>query len=823
MLRNRLFKRFDTGGKDTLNPKPTVLSNPQLTDNPDTAGEFLNLPGFIASPQEKWDWQTKVNPKVTMPNLNSSSFVTLGKDQVPTEDQRFSKTNELTKNVDSGSLEKNWFDQFKGQGGDAISLGLLGIDAALGYNQDLKNQRNLNESIQQRNSKPLYDYNYMYGRTTSGGTEYQPTIKAEMGAQINKRYSSGGGNNVEIEGGEFIQLPNFETEMATGPSHERGGIPTNLPDETRVYSNSLKPEGSKKTFAQMAKNYDITSYKKTMDNPFAKQVDKDTANIMMQRNQKILDSLFEDQQALNGNSNGEMEAKHGARINNAGFKALPQSVQDKILAEMQYGGNVQETQTLQMGDGGGGVKYKVPAGVTIKQKGDPSIKVGDYVMGENNIPMKVIAANKKTTIGDYNKNFDELSSTFNRPEFAKVKDAMYAKYKQRNPNSTMTQDQFMDNFMNAQKQFYTIKEAAKNDPNLDIKTEDLDRTSGGMKNKIYRQIATKLGMTPLTDEQGSDFQQSYLDLADLKDNPEFKDVLGDVDLTPQGVYDDMYKGKPISKADGVIGNTTIGEMVRLRNKSEGMDYQYENVPEDPEGLKINDVTPGKTGKYTPGQFPLYQAIPDAMGLAQAQEIYPYAIPEIDAPYLRPQTLNIQSELQDIDNMGTAAIRAGADSNMAYIAGLDAKQKAFQTKQNYDAEGRSKADVANAEMSFNADRLNQGAFDAVYNTQIAQARDAQSAEKQAAVASLVNKKGKFEQDENLKALGIPILSPTFNWNSTGNPSMPQDAKYMFDMYNYIKEQEAKNAAVTSAKPAATPAVTPPVAAKAKKGMYKKSKY
>ena len=204
MLRNRLFKRFGNGGED-LNPKATNLSNPQLTDNPDNVGELLNIPGFISSPQEKWDWQTKVNPKV--PELDMSSYVTLDPNQVPTEEQKFSKSDELTKTKDAGSLEKNWFDQFKGQENALVGLGLLGIDSALGYNQDLRNERKFNESIQQRNSKPLYDYNYMYGRTTSGGTEYQPTIKAEMGAKINKRYSSGGDNNVEIEGGEFIQLP----------------------------------------------------------------------------------------------------------------------------------------------------------------------------------------------------------------------------------------------------------------------------------------------------------------------------------------------------------------------------------------------------------------------------------------------------------------------------------------------------------------------------------------------------------------------------------------------------------------------------------------
>ena len=117
-----------------------------------------------------------------------------------------------------------------------------------------------------------------------------------MGAHITKRYDSPyNPNNVEIEGGEFIQLPNFDTEVAEGPSHERGGVETSLPEGTRVYSHHLKPEGSKKTFAQLAKKHDITEYKKVIDNPFKKQVDKDTATLMMQRSQKVLDELFEEQ------------------------------------------------------------------------------------------------------------------------------------------------------------------------------------------------------------------------------------------------------------------------------------------------------------------------------------------------------------------------------------------------------------------------------------------------------------------------------------------------------------------------------------------------
>jgi hypothetical protein len=727
MLRNRLFKRFAGGGEE-LNPKATNLSNPQLTDNTDNPGELLNIPGFIPSSQEKWDWQNKVNPKV--PELDMSSYVTLDPNQVPTEEQKFSKSDELTKTKDAGSLEKNWFDQFKGQEDALVGLGLLGIDSALGYNQDLKNERKLNESIQQRNSKPLYDYNYMYGRTSSGGTEYQPTIKAEMGAKINKRYSSGGNNNVEIEGGEFIQLPNLETEMASGPSHANGGIPTNLPNQTRVYSNSLKPEGSKKTFAQIAKNYDITSYKKTAENPFAKQVDKDTASIMMQRNQRILDDLFNDQQILNGDSNGEMEAKKGASINNAGFRALPKNVQEKILAEMQYGGYAKrEAASLEMKDGAD-VKDPIPT----------------YQPGTR---AKVAKMDPKTNL--LMAEVPGLQSTLDSGVYGQESNL----------------DLFKKNFD------WFIKDQEAQGQTFDPKNKEQMRMAQVAYNEEIRNRALKAGYTA---EEADKFSSEMGFIPEEGNQRSIDSKLGLYTASRQ-----LPNFEPKTPPPGGSSGTP------------------------PDGTKINDVTPGKTGTYTPGQFPLYQAIPEAMGLAQAQEIYSYAIPEVDAPYIRPQTLNIQSELQDINNMGTAAIRAGADPNMAYIAGLDAKQKAFQTKQNYDAEGRSKADIINAQMTERAGQFNAGAFDKVYNNLVGQARDAQSAEKQAAVANLVNKKGKFEQDENLKALGIPIVSPSFNWNSTGNPSMPEGMRAAFEMYNYMKEQDAKKAAE---KP------------KAKKGMYKK---
>ena len=801
MLRNRLFKRFakngieepvdkiSNAGLDPIQQYPTLEEiaskmkpiTPSMmgVGTPKTEKEYEKKFGQLDISAESFE------PKAIDPIEEKGPFGNRMFENMFNQEQTLRAGEQETSTPSSVKKAQNISDEVASQydpqkqfkfpnlgidPGDAITLGLYGVDAALTYNQDLENQRKFNESIQQRNSKPVYDYNYMYGRTTSGGTEYQPTIKAEMGAKINKRYASEGMNDVEIEGGEFIQLPNLDTEMAEGPAHSNGGIPTNLPDQTRVYSNNLKPEGSKKTFAQIAKNYDTTSYKKTLENPFAKQVDKDTASLMMQRNQKILDDLFRDQQILNGDSNGEVEAKNGASINNAGFKALPQSVQDKILAEMKYGGFAQkEAQSLEMADGGKKNPQpditSLPPEIRSYAKWDPTFKKEDGTLGVYRLEVPS------------NLDFDAKTNIARAAETYGIK------------NLVQTSNQRITGSPNV-KGFYA-----------GLSPQDFEQKI--VRERLGKDEASKLNEL---DTRKKAFEILGVDPSSYDINDPTK-LYNDDYFRESVFYPKFQKYLPEGQFRAQKGDDKAFGFEHLDAKP--IPPEKPLTPEGssgtpPEGTKINDVTPAKTGKYTPGQFPLYQAIPEAMGLAQAQEIYPYAIPEIDAPYVRPQTLNIQSELQDIDNMGTAAIRGGADPNMAYIAGLDAKQKAFQSKQNYDAQSRSQADMANAQMSMQADQFNAQAFDRVYNNLVGQARDAQSAEKQAAVASLTNKKAKFVQDENLKAMGIPLVAPGFNVTSEGKITLPEDARAMFEFYNYMKEQESKTAPKTTAK----------------KGMYKK---
>lgn len=709
---------------------------------------------------------------------------------------------------------------------DYATLGLAGASNVLNYQDDIRRQQELETSIQNRgvDAKPLHDYNWMYGRTTSGGTEYQPTIMAKDGAKINTRYGLNDRtlSNVEIEGGEFLILPDGTTEIAKGPSHKKGGIDTILPEGTKVFSNHLKPKdlhklpaeqkfmlmnkymqdggdmsmglgldyledmkelmkGSKakkssdeddssskkptyrdntRTFAELAKRYDLKQYQELLDNPFTNQVDRQTAELLLRRNQQILDQLFRDQQILNNNSTGEpmpeetQMAKGG--INNPGFEALPGYVQAKITANMQDGGR----------------KYKLPDNAVILDEKDQSkANVGDYVRSADGTIKKVTKKNVSQIQEGFNTSYEDMAARWNDPKMQPVKDAMYQRYLQSHPGSNISKDAYLQNYMDAQKQLYTVQAAAAKDPSIDLRDPMWDRTAGGMKNKKYQEIAKRVGVTPMTEEQAKQFQAGYKDLADLQNDPQYASLLSDFDLRPKGVGDQMYSGKAISPEDAIVGNTTIGQVQYLKKMRDKADLEFENVPEEtPEGGDFN-VQTVQRGKYEREPFPVSQYIPSAYALAQSQEVFTPAIPEVAAPYVRPQTLNIQSQLQDADNNAIAAMRYGADPNLAYIAGLDSKQKAFQTKQNYDAEGRWKADLYNADAKFKADVFNADAFNSGYNDMYATALGNQSEAKQASIANMVNLRNKWNQDENLKDFYLNTYGPSLNKKQGENAVNP----------------------------------------------------
>jgi hypothetical protein len=144
-------------------------------------------------------------------------------------------------------------------------------------------------------------------------------------------------------------------------------------------------------------------------------------------------------------------------------------------------------------------------------------------------------------------------------------------------------------------------------------------------------------------------------------------------------------------------------------------------------------------------------------------MFAYAPMDYNAPYLMPQTLNIQPQLQDIDNSYVAAMNAGGDPNTALIATLGAKQRVFSEKQNFDAQQRAAADQYNAQSRFQEDVYDMQSLDRVYNTLIAQADDAVTAQRQALVASASQKRSVWKQEEARKQFWYNNFVRSFDYD------------------------------------------------------------
>lgn len=844
----KMKKNFPLTGKDFFTPGQVSNKNQPL---PQLSGlgqdDVLNITEYETSTPESVKQAQAIS--ATVGDLTES-----------TEDS------EDTENTESKSLKD--LDL-----GSKFTLGLTGISTGLNYRDDLRRQDDFNRSIQQRQSKPVYDYNYMYGRTTSGGTEYQPTIMAKQGAQISTRPNTPqyGVNNVEIENNEYLILPDGTSEVASGPSHSdkyqvngvsMGGTNTNLPDGTRVFSDHLKPgdlqkltpeekmsklgafmqsggelngfdfntfmsggakgKDSNKTFAQIAKKYDSTKYKEVLDNPFSKQVDKNTASIMMAKNEAVLDKLFKEQQLLNGNSNGEpMDQMKEGGINNPGFQALPGYVQAKIMSKMQDGAQKNQSykllgtevdsegnqyQILDLGDNKRRKQLVAPES-KIKKKGEA--KVGEYYRNDKGNLVKVTGersalpqyqgkdvgsvfagnqdiANQYAYVEEQLKDPAVRKALVERTRNAAKNKAYYTgkkgktskAYGQLSDIDNMSEDEVVKNFLELNKR------------NLALSARGVDLNKMGDPNDPNSVTNKKLAAEfkaagiPLTDDpKVAALQQAtylgYRDLLDDRTNNKLDanvaDKLKYFEIGQRGATDepDAISGnRQISPIDAAYTNTTAGQYAKSSVPS--LYDEQEILAEDfeqPQPGEVPGFVPPKMGTYEREPYDLMQAVPAGYALAQSQEIFPYSIPQVDAPYIKPQTLNIQSQLQDIDSMQTAALRSGADPNMAYAMGLDAKQKAFQTKQNYDAEGRWKADATNFQADMQSQMANAELFDRTYNTLYGTAKAKQSEAKQAAITNLVEGRAKYEQDESLKELYSKNFMPSYSYDANSRTWTP----------------------------------------------------
>jgi hypothetical protein len=681
---------------------------------------------------------------------------------------------------------RNPFSNIKGH--DLFPLGLYAVNSYLNKQDTIKDQQEFQRKFRnQFINTPITDYNYMYGPDSSGGTQYQNLIMAKNGANIRKG-TSPDISAVEVEGGEFIQLPDFSTQHVEGPSHEQGGVHTNLPDGARVFSDFLKPIDSKKTYAQLAKKYDTEKYLKVLENPFAADPDRNTAKLMYDRNESILNELFEDQQKQNGNSNGTDQARMMAKFGLDLKEGESLSFTDPFEYGGVYVGDVAEFQ-----DGGFPKDtsfYSNPTGYENTNEGFYDVMGKNYFQtgGQKTETKEVITEDPVQTV-------EELrEKVLSNPE---LKQAFVDEYKKLFPKTPANAEELLDALEGVTTNIAAIRAKASQE---ELRAAELDK---GIKNDKYKKLAKKYGITPIEDENMiKRFQGVYRTLATLQADKDFAPVLAEYELTPIGVDDtkwqgSLYSGKGISEVDGWFGNTTIGQLVRKKAPVAGPgdgDTVVE-TPQDTSGSKFGYESKYRPYPSTMGRFPLYQAMPEALGYMYANRPYSYYTPDFTHTEIAPPTLNIDPQLQAIDDSFQSAIRQntgnasiGNSRNTAmFNQALQAKQQAFSNKQNYDANARFQADQYNAQARDQESYRDVTSAASIYNDYMAAAQDAAEQERLSAISSLTNKYGKFKQDELSKIFNVTNLMPNYYYDGTDPVNPLKVNPYMEDFYSKMVRQ------------------------------------
>jgi hypothetical protein len=94
--------------------------------------------------------------------------------------------------------------------------------------------------------------------------------------------------NAEVESKEYLQYPNGEVKLAVGPTHEKGGIKLDLPENTKVLSDTLTL--TRGDVSYLTKKFDLNFSTK---DTYAKAVDKMTKKLGLTKINDEQKDIFE--------------------------------------------------------------------------------------------------------------------------------------------------------------------------------------------------------------------------------------------------------------------------------------------------------------------------------------------------------------------------------------------------------------------------------------------------------------------------------------------------------------------------------------------------
>jgi hypothetical protein len=244
------------------------------------------------------------------------------------------------------------------------------------------------------------------------------------------------------------------------------------------------------------------------------------------------------------------------------------------------------------------------------------------------------------------------------------------------------------------------------------------------------------------------------------------------------VFDDLNANTPTEEKKLVVPAPNVQE---TSTDPLNYDIPVDNFQKDP---------------YNRRKLPFYQIAPDLANFAAANDMYNYWTPDYTHQEIQPPTLNIQDQLNSMDSSMNAVLatttgdpnidQARKQAVMNQI--LQAKDSAYARKQNYDAEGRFKADEFNigARNKEMVDDIN--AASTIHNEYVAEAKDNMTYEKMASIQNMYRKYMTNEATENKYEMMSQMFNNVGYDAKTGKMKISSNPNDI----NAIREQRMKEA-------------------------------
>lgn len=212
------------------------------------------------------------------------------------------------------------------------------------------------------------------------------------------------------------------------------------------------------------------------------------------------------------------------------------------------------------------------------------------------IPKYQNAGTTPTDPPQFSENFEDLKTNLLSDDAKELRTALYDKYKKTNPNTSLSEDDYINNFLDFQEHVYALNKGFKKS---ELNTDDWDT---GTKNVKYEKSIKKLGFDPLDEDRIRLGQTAFRNYIDLLRDPDFVKKYGTLfTIDPQGKPDTQYKGRAASNIEGWFGNTTNRSMVRAAVPKKDITVNIPPTttpPEKPRTPKYICVTDA-SGKQTP--------------------------------------------------------------------------------------------------------------------------------------------------------------------------------------------------------------------------------